>query len=56
MYRKGCEYDEMAKIVIDIYLDYDIKTFPIDVRQVCQSMQIALIPYSFYANMEYISW
>ena len=48
MYRKGTEYDEMAKKVIDIYLDYDIKTFPIDVKKVCQKMQVALIPYSFY--------
>ena len=42
MYRKGLEYDEMAKKVIDIYLDYNIKTFPINVNQVCQKMQIAL--------------
>ena len=50
MYRKGLEYDEMAKKVIDIYLDYNIKTFPINVNQVCQKMQIALIPYSFYQS------
>lgn len=48
MYRNGLEYDKMAKKVIDIYLDYNIKTFPVDVKQVCQKMQIALIPYSFY--------
>lgn len=46
MYRKGVEYDEMAKRVIEIYLDYNIRKFPIDV---CQKMQIALIPYSSYA-------
>ena len=50
MYRKGLEYDEMAKKVIDIYLDYNIKTFPINVNQVCQKMQIALIPYSSYQS------
>lgn len=48
MYRYGSKYDEMAKLVISIYLDYDIKTFPIDVEQVCRKMQIVLNPYSFY--------
>ena len=46
MYRSGKVYDEIAKTVIQIYLDYDIKSFPIDEKEVCRKMGVALIGYS----------
>lgn len=48
MYRKGEKYNDMAKLVSDIYIDYDIRTFPINVEEVCKKMQIVLLPYSYY--------
>ena len=48
MYRGGCYYDAVAKTVIQIYLDYSIKRFPIDEKSVCRAMAISLVPYSAY--------
>ena len=45
MYRDGKEYDEMATIVIQIYIDYDIREFPINAEIVCRKMGIALVKY-----------
>lgn len=50
MYRDGKVYDEIDKVIIDIYLDYDIKTFPIDPVDVCNRMGVALIPYSEFGR------
>lgn len=46
MYRNGKVYDEIAKTVIQIYLDYDIKTFPVDEKEVCRILGVALVGYS----------
>lgn len=46
MYRSGEIYDEIAKNVIQIYLDYGLKTFPVDEKEVCRKMGVALIGYS----------
>jgi len=46
MYRDGIIYDEIDKVIIDIYMDYDIKTFPIDEIEVCKKMGVVLKPYS----------
>ncbi len=46
MYRNGKAYDEIAKTVIQIYLDYDIKIFPVDEKEICRKMGVALIGYS----------
>ena len=48
MYRNGLEYDEMVKKVTDIYLDYDIKTFPINVSQVFTLNQQRVILQRYY--------
>ena len=48
MYRKGTIYDEIKKVIIDIYLDYGFNTFPIDPQEVCRRMGVALIPYSSF--------
>ncbi len=52
MYRHGKYYDDIAKLVGDIYIDYDIKDFPIDVKAVCNKLGIVLVPYSEYNNEE----
>lgn len=53
MYRRSSEtYDEIKKVIIQIYLDYDIKEFPIDEELVCKKLGVALIPYSEYREEE----
>ncbi len=52
MYRIGKKYDEVAKLVGDIYIDYDLKGFPVDVTVACQKLGVALVPYSEYSNVE----
>ena len=49
-YRTGYEYDEMAKLAIDLYLDYNLTTFPIDPYLLACKMGINVIPYS---DLEY---
>lgn len=46
MRRDNKEYENISKIIIDIYLDYDIKSFPIDEKEVCGKLGIVLVPYS----------
>ncbi len=48
MYRAGSVYDEIDKVIYDIYQDYDIKTFPVDEVEVCNKLGVALVPYSAY--------
>ena len=53
MYRSDAIYDEIKNVIIDIYIDYGIKTFPIDEKEVCKKMGVALIPYSEYEGDEF---
>ncbi|MBO4750722.1 MAG: toxin [Lachnospiraceae bacterium] len=46
MYRPKFEYEEMVKVIIDIYLDYGFRSFPIDEKIVCRKLGVTLIPYS----------
>ena len=48
MYRRGKTYDEIAGVVIDIYIDYGIKSFPVDPKEVCRKLGVALVAYSEY--------
>lgn len=48
MYRNGKEYDQIAQLAIQLYLDYDLKGFPLDEREVCQKLGITLKAYSEY--------
>lgn len=50
MYRSGSEYDELDKLIYSIYDDYNIKAFPIDEKELCQKMKIALVPYSAFSD------
>lgn len=50
MYRSGNEYDELDKLIYSIYVDYNIQKFPIDEKELCQKMRIALVPYSEFSN------
>ena len=52
MYRCGNSYDRMAELVGEIYIDYDINTFPIDENEVCRKMGIRLLPYSEFPSHE----
>ena len=45
MYRSGNKYDDMAVLVGQIYIDYNIREFPIDEKAVCRCMGIRLVPY-----------
>ena len=46
MYRAGKEYNEIDKVICQIYLDYDLRFFPIDEKEVCRKLGVSLIAYS----------
>ena len=50
MYRNGRIYDEIDKTIIDIYLDYNIHSFPINETEICNKLAVALVPYSAFSN------
>ena len=54
MYRRGKTYDEIAEVVIDIYIDYGIKSFPVDPKEVCRKLGVALLAYSEYDDEQRI--
>ena len=54
MYWTGNDYDKMTQLVIDIFIDYNITTFPIDEREVCRKLGLKLIPYSAYSEKDQI--
>lgn len=46
MYRDSNTYENIAKLVIDICIDYEIKSLPVDEKELCQRMGIKLLAYS----------
>ncbi|MCR5836928.1 MAG: ImmA/IrrE family metallo-endopeptidase [Lachnospiraceae bacterium] len=52
MYRDGKIYDEIDIVIVNIFLDYGIKTFPVDVFELCKKMSVALVPYSEFSYEE----
>jgi len=52
MYRDKNFYKKYSRLVIDIYLDYGIHSFPIDEKQLCSKMGIKLVPYSILSGEE----
>ena len=50
MYRNGSEYDEMDRLIYSIYMDYHITKFPIDPKDVCRELGVALVPYSAFSS------
>ena len=46
MYRSSDIYEDIVKVIIEIYRDYDIKDFPIDEKDICRRLGVALVPYS----------
>ena len=54
MYWNGNDYDKMAQLVIDIYIDYNITSFPVDEKEICRKMGLKLLPYSAYIDNEQI--
>ena len=48
MYRSKQEYDELDKLAIDLYLDYNFNGFPLDVNEVCRKLGVSLVPYSAF--------
>ena len=44
--RYGREYDEIVKEIILIYIDYNIKSFPLDLEMICRLLGVSLVPYS----------
>ncbi len=45
-YRSSTKYDEMAKLAIDIYLDYNLTTFPTNPNELALRMGFEFIYYS----------
>ena len=52
MYRDGKIYDEIDKVIIEIFQDYGITRFPIDEKDLCKKMGVALIAYSEFERSE----
>lgn len=54
MYRSREEYNEISRVVAEIYVDYGItsKDFPLDEKEICRKMGVELIPYSEYGRDE----
>lgn len=50
MYRNNKDYEKMARLAIDIYVDYGIKTFPVDEKAICKMLGLKLVPYSAYPS------
>lgn len=48
MYRDGKIYDEIVETIIQIYIDYGIKSFPVDEKVICRKMGVSLLPYSYF--------
>jgi len=46
MYRDSNDYDEIVKLVTEIYEDYDISTFPINAETIATKMGFQVIYYS----------
>ena len=51
MYRDGKTYDEIDKVIIDIFRDYNLKSFPLDEIDICNRMGVALVPYSEFGRI-----
>ena len=52
MYRSSEEYEEIVKTITDIYINYNIKNFPVDPNEICKKMGVELVPYSKYSLLE----
>lgn len=50
MYWDSSDYEAMSKKVIDIYLDYEIRTFPVDEIEICRKLGVKLLPYSEFPD------
>lgn len=46
MYRPPDIYEGIKKTIIDIYLDYEISAFPLDEKDICRKLGVALVPYT----------
>lgn len=46
MYRRGEDYDEIDKTIVDIYVDYSICSLPLNEIEICNKMKVALMPYA----------
>ena len=52
MYWSGNDYDKMAQLVIDIYIDYNIISFPVDEKNICRKLGLKVVPYSEYNEQD----
>ncbi len=50
MYWDSSDYEAMSKMVIDVYLDYGIRTFPVDEKEICRKLGVKLLPYSDFPD------
>lgn len=52
MYRDSIIYEDITQTIIDIYIDYNIRSFPISAKEVCDKLGVILMPYSNYPPSE----
>lgn len=51
MYRNGEDYDKIAKMIIEIYIDYGVKKFPVSAMDMCNKLGILLVPYVSFSDI-----
>lgn len=44
-YRTGREYDEVERVVAEVFCDYGFREFPLDEKMVCAKLGVRLVPY-----------
>ena len=54
MYWSGNDYDKTAQLVIGIFVDYNIRRFPVDEKAICRNLGLKLIPYSEYSEEQQV--
>lgn len=46
------DYEAMDKLAIDIYVDYGISSFPLDIYDLAKKMGVKLIKYSLFDDVQ----
>lgn len=52
MYRDNAVYDELDTVALELLVDYNIVSFPIDIYELCHKLGIILNPYSKFSEEE----
>ena len=51
MYWNSNDYERIVKLIIDIYIDYNITSFPIDEKEICRKLGLKLVYTTIRKNL-----